>query len=96
MLQIISHVKPKIKSEHFSKYKGAYAVLFIEYKDVDGAFQLAKYYLEEDNWDIIEIEKEYYVIETKEEMDEEYQQYFDEVTKSGYSLILNLYENDEL
>ena len=95
MFQIIAHVKPTEKSEHFNKYKGAYAVLFIDYKDIDGAFELAKYYIGEDNWDIIELEQEYFVIEDKEEMDENYSQYYDEIMDSGYSLIFNLYENEE-
>jgi len=95
MFQIIAHVKPTEKSEHFNECEGAYAVLFINYSDIDGAFELAKYYIEEENWDIIELEQEYFIHESKDDMDESYQQYFDEIMESGYSLIFNLYEKDE-
>ena len=95
MFQIIAHVKPTEKSTHFAKYKGAYAVLFINYKDIDGAFELAKYYITEDDWEIIELEQEYLVIEDKEEMDENYSEYYDEIMDNGYSIVFNLYENDE-
>lgn len=95
MFQIIAHVKPNENSKHFAKYKGAYAVLFINYKDIDGAFELAKYYIIEDDWEIIELEREYFIIDNKEEMDESYSQYYDEIMDNGYSLVFNLYENDE-
>lgn len=95
MFQIIAHVKPNEKSKHFNEYEGAYAVLFINYSDIDGAFELAKYYIEEDNWDIIELEQEYFIHEGKDDMDESYQQYFDEIMESGYSLIFNLYQKAE-
>jgi hypothetical protein len=95
MFQIIAHVKPTEKSEHFGKYKGAYAVLFINYNDIDGAFELAKYYVTEDDWEIIELEQEYLVIDDKEEMDESYSEYYDEIMDSGYSMIFNLYENED-
>jgi len=95
MFQIIAHVKPTENSKHFAKYKGAYAVLFINYKDIDGAFELAKYYIIEDDWEIIELEQEYFIIEGKQEMDESYSQYYDEIMEKGYSLVFNLYENEE-
>ena len=73
MFQIIAHVKPTENSKHFDKYKGAYAVLFINYKDIDGAFELANYYIkDDDDWDIIELEQEYFIIEDKEGMDEKF------------------------
>ena len=37
MFHIVSHVKPTEESEHFGKAEGAYATLFINYKDIDGA-----------------------------------------------------------
>ena len=94
MYQITAHVKPKKDSEHFGKALGAYATLFIDYNDINGAFALAKFYFEEENWEIIEIEEEYYIIEHKEEMDDNYAQYYDEVFEYGYSLIFNIYENE--
>ena len=95
MYQIIAHVKPKKESDKFNEVKGAYAVLFINYKDIDGAFELAKYYIQDDEWEIIELEEEYFVIEKKDEMPDDYEQFYDEVFKYGFSLIFNTYETDE-
>lgn len=95
MYQIISHVKPTPDSEHFGEVKGAYAVLFIDYKDIDGAFAMTQFYLENEGWEIIEIEDEYYVIERKDDMGEDYKRYYSEILEYGYSTIFNLYKDEE-
>ena len=95
MFHINSHVKPRKESEHFGKIEGAYATLFIDYNDIDGAFALTKFYLENEGWEIIEIEEEYFVINSKDEMDIDYNQYYEEVFEYGYSLIFNMYEKEE-
>lgn len=46
--------------------------MFINNKDIDGAFEFAKYYMAEDDWEIIELEPEYFEINNEEEMDENY------------------------
>ena len=95
MYQIIAHVKPKKDSEHFGKALGAYATIFLDFKEIDGAFVLAKHYIEDEGWEIIELEKEYFIINSIEEMDVDYQQYYEEVFEYGYSLIFNIYNNIE-
>lgn len=95
MYQIIAHAKPKKDSEHFEKVLGAYATIFIDYKEIDGAIVLAKHYIEDEGWEIIELEEEYYQINSIEEMAEDYKQYFDEVYEYGYSLIFNTYDTIE-
>jgi hypothetical protein len=91
MIQIVIHCKPKENSEQFGKVIGAYAAIFIDFKDIDGAFELAKFYVNENDWEVIEVDEKYFVTETKEEMDEDYQQYFEEIMEYGYSMIFNTY-----
>ena len=95
MYQIIAHTKPKKDSEHYGKAIGAYATIFIDFKEIDGAYVLAKHYIEEEGWEIIELEEEYFIINSVEDMAEDYKQYFEEVFEYGYSLIFNTYENIE-
>ena len=91
MIQIVIHCKPKENSVQFGKVIGAYAAIFIDFKDIDGAFELAKFYVNENDWEVIEVDEAYFVTETKEEMDEDYQQYFEEIMEYGYSMIFNTY-----
>ena len=95
MYQIIAHVKPKKESEHFGEVIGAYATIFINFKEIDGAYVLAKHYIEEEGWIITELEDEYFIINSVEDMAEGYQQYYDEVFEYGYSLIFNTYDSIE-
>ena len=95
MYRITAHVKPKKGSKKFDGIEGAFTVLFIDYKDIDGAFELAKYYIQDEDWEIIELEKEYFVIENENEMPEGYEKFYNEVFEYGYSLIFNTYETDE-
>ncbi|WP_298899901.1 hypothetical protein [uncultured Psychroserpens sp.] len=93
MYQIIAHAKPKKESEHFGEFLGAYATLFIDFKEIDGAYVLAKHYIENEGWEIIELEDEYFIINSIEDMAEDYQQYYYEVFEYGYSLIFNTYDS---
>ncbi len=98
MFHIIIHCKPKENNEeYFGKIIGAYASVLIDYKDYDGALELSKFYIKEENWEFIEFDEEYFTFETKEDLPEDYQQYFDEIKEFGYSMIFNLYneETDE-
>ena len=92
MFHIIIHCKPKKKNtEYYGKVLGCYASIFINYKDYDGAVELAKFYVKEENWKIIELENEYYTFEDKEDLGEDYEQYFEEILEYGYSIVFNLY-----
>ena len=94
MIQIVIHCKPKENSEQFGKVLGAYAAIFIDYKDIDGAFELAKFYVKENDWEVLEIDEEYFIINAREDMDEAYEQYFEEVIEYGYSIVYNMYLDD--
>jgi len=93
--QIIASTKRKKYSKNFDCFNEAYAVIFIDYQDVDGEYALAKYYIEVEGWGIIELEKEYYVINSKDEIAEDYIKYYEEVRENGYSLIFNTYRSEK-
>ena len=96
MFHINIHCRPtKENTEHHGTVLGAYAVILIDFKDIDGAFELAKFYVQDNQWEIIEVEDEYYCFTEKNELGEDYEKYFDEVIEYGYSLIFNLYDSDE-
>ena len=91
MFHIVIHCKPKENNEHFGKVKGSYASILLDYKDYDGAMQLSKFYVNEDNWNFIDFEQDYYTFENREDLPEDYQEYFDEIEEFGYSIIYNMY-----
>jgi len=95
MFHIVIHCKPKkVNKEHYEKVIGAYASVLIDYKDYDGVMELSKFYINEEGWDIIDVEKEYYTFENKEQLPEDIQEYFDELDEYGYSIIFNMYDNE--
>lgn len=96
MFHINIHCKPTENNiEYYGKYLGAYAVILIDYKDIDGAFELAKFYVSDNQWEIIEVEEEYFYFEEKEQLVEEYKKYFDEIAEYGYSMIFNTYDTKD-
>ena len=94
MFQIIAEAKPNESSSDFEQLEGAVVIIFIDYKDIDGAIQLAKYYIEDNDWSVTKIEEAYYNIKSKDVMDESYQQYYNEILEYGYSIIYNAYESE--
>ncbi|GAA4305925.1 hypothetical protein [Nibribacter koreensis] len=96
MFQINAHVLSSIDSSQFGKAQGAYAVIFLNYADIDGAYALAKFYIEDDGWVIDEIQDEYLLFTSAEDVSEEYVPYYNEALETGYSLLFNCYEKDDL
>ena len=45
MFLINALAKPTKKSEQYDEVIGAYVSLYIDYKDIEGAYRLAKYYI---------------------------------------------------
>lgn len=96
MFHIIIHCKPKEENEEFyGKVIGAYVSILIDYKDYDGVVELSKYYIEQEKWEIIKVDDEYYTFNKKEDLPEDYQQYFSDLGKYGYSMIFNTYDEEE-
>lgn len=93
---MIIHCQPKTENEEFfGKVIGAFVSILIDYKDYDGVMELSKYYVEENGWEILNIENKYYTFEKKEDLPNDYQQYFHELGKYGYSMIFNTYDDEE-
>ncbi len=96
MFHIVIHCKPKKENEDFfGKVIGAYASILIDYKDYDGVMEMSKYYVEENGWDILNVEDKYYTFENKEDLPEDYQKYFDELEEYGYSMIFKTYNEED-
>src|SRR5690606_29053414 len=96
MFKISAHATPTEESIQFGKAKGAYAVVYINYAEIDGAYELAKYYIERDGWIIDDLEDEYIIIEPKEiDADDAHLEYINEAAEDGYSVVFFCYENDE-
>ncbi len=92
MFHIVIHCRPKKgNEEYYKKVLGAYASILIDFNDYDGVILLSKYYVEENGWEIIDIEDEYYTFDKKSDLPEEYHSYFKEVVEYGYSVIFNTY-----
>ncbi len=70
--------------------------MYINYADIDGAFELAKYYIEINDWKLDELEDEYFILDSSEDVEQEQLQYYNEALEFGYSLIFHCYENEEL
>ena len=97
MFHIVAHCRPKEDNKEFhGKVIGAFVSILIDYKDYDGAMVLSKYYIEEQGWEIISFEDEYYTFESQEELPEDYRQYFDELSQYGYSMVFNTYNSEEV
>jgi hypothetical protein len=94
MFQINAQVIPSRNSENYGKFAGAYASFYINYADIDGAYELAKYYLTQNEWEIKELEEEYFIIENADEIEEDQVEFYKEAMKDGYSLVLNCYETE--
>lgn len=96
MFHIVIHCKPKEENEEFfGKVNGAYVSVLIDYKDYDGVMELSKYYVQQEKWEIISVDEKYYTFNKKEDLPEEYQQYFSELGEYGYSIIFNTYDEEE-
>ena len=71
---------------------GAYVSGWIDFKDADGAVELAKYYIEESGWVAEELIE---VIDAERELcDEEDCLYFDQAAADGYCLVFAMWPKD--
>lgn len=95
MILVNLHAVPTNQSEYFDQFIGAYVSVYINYSDVNGAMQLAKYYVEEEGWVVNNIDDEYYVIDNKEDLDNDQQELFSEAKEYGYTMMFNAYESAE-
>lgn len=95
MYLINIHAKPTKESEQYEEVIGAYVSIYLDYKDIEGAMELAKFYVRDEGWEIDEIEEEYYSIDSTDDVDEEDIELYDEAVKYGFSMIFNCYESED-
>ena len=95
MFLINALAKPTKKSEQYGEVIGAYVSLYIDYKDIEGAFRLAKYYIKSEGWKLTELEEEYFTLEGTSDVDEEHLELYEEAQEYGYALIFNCFEEDD-
>lgn len=94
MFLINALAKPTKKSEQYDEVIGAYVSLYIDYKDIDGAFKLAKHYIKVEGWKVTEIEEEYFTLDTVDDVDEDQVELYEEALEYGYSIIFNCFEEE--
>ena len=94
MILINLEAKPKKSSEHYDEVKGAFVSVYIDYKDVEGAYNLAKFYLKEEGWKLIAFE-EHFIINKVSEVSLENMELYQEAKEDGYALEFNCYKEEE-
>lgn len=96
MFLINIHCKPtKDNEKYYGRVTGNYAGMLIDFKDIAGAFELARFYLEQNQWEVMTVDDDYFVINQKEDLGEENRKTFDEAKVFGYSMIFNMYLSKE-
>ncbi|CAA0190276.1 hypothetical protein JIP1097_20197 [Tenacibaculum maritimum] len=86
--------KPKKETEQYGEAVGAYVSLYIDYKDIEGAIQLAKFYVKEEGWKVVKVEEEYFVLDSSEDVEEDQVPLYREALEDGYAIIFNCYEEE--
>ncbi|ALU75693.1 MULTISPECIES: hypothetical protein [Tenacibaculum] len=94
MFLINALAKPKKSSEHYDKVVGAYVSLYIDYKDISGALELAKYYIKDEGWKLTEIEEEYFTLDSINDVDQEQKELYEEAVEYGYTIVFNCYQEE--
>lgn len=94
MFLINALAKPKKSSEHYDEVAGAYVSLYIDYKDIEGAFKLAKHYIKAEGWKVTEIEEEYFSLDSVDDVEEELKDFYNEAIEFGYTMVFNCFEEE--
>ncbi|CAA0169612.1 hypothetical protein ACE1MK_13830 [Tenacibaculum maritimum] len=94
MFLINALAKPKKETEQYGEVVGAYVSLYIDYKDIEGAIQLAKFYIKEEGWKVVKVEEEYFVLDSSEDVEEDQVPLYREALEDGYAIIFNCYEEE--
>jgi hypothetical protein len=94
MFLINALAKPTKNSEQYDEVIGAYVSLYIDYKDIEGAYKLANYYIKSEGWKVTEIEEEYFTLDTVNDVDEDQVELYEEALEYGYSIIFNCFEEE--
>ena len=94
MFLINALAKPTKSAEQYDEVIGAYVSLYIDYKDIEGAFKLAKFYIKEEEWKVTEIEEEYFTLDSVTDAEEDHAELYEEALEYGYAMIFNCFEEE--
>ena len=47
--------KPMLSNQYFDEVSGAYAATYIDFKNLTGAYKLAEFFIQDSEWEIIDI-----------------------------------------
>ena len=94
MFLINALAKPKKSSDLYDDVIGAYVSLYIDYKDIDGAMNLAKFYIKEEGFKVTEVEDEYFTLDSVNDVDEDQKELYNEALEYGYTIVFNCYEEE--
>jgi len=89
------HCKPQKDNVYYSDVEGAYVTVLIDFKDEDGANQLATYYVSKENWEIIAITDSFEVEENALNASKEHKEVYEHMKLNGMGLKYHLYYADE-
>ena len=97
MYLINIQAKPKKESDYYDTVAGAFASVYVDYKDLNGAVNLAKYYVKQEGWKVVKVEDEYFTLNTIDDVEKEEDQIglYNEALEYGYGIIFNCYEEDD-
>lgn len=96
MYLISAEVKPAPNSKHQQEgHSGAFVNCYINYQDIDGAYALVQYYIEEQEWELKAFEEEYFVLDSLDDVEDEFHQYYQEALEDGYAIVFYIYDWDE-
>lgn len=96
MYLINIQAKPKKKSEHYDDYEGAFVSVYVDYKDLNGAISLAKFYTKSEGWKVTKVEDEYFTLDSLADVEKEESaiELYNEALEYGYAIIFNCYEEE--
>ena len=78
MYRIDAHAIPTESSDQYGKVIGAYVVAYINFADLDGAYELVRYYITQNDWKLTETEEECFKIDSKSDMEEDQLEFYHE------------------
>lgn len=96
MYLINIQAKPKKKNDHYDTIAGAFASIYVDYKDLNGAVNLAKYYVKREGWKVTSVDDEYFTLNSIDDVEQEQDQLdlYNEAIEYGFSIIFNCYEEE--
>jgi hypothetical protein len=94
MYVISLKIKPGYKHQDYGKVAGGFAAVFIDFIKQEGAIELAQYYLEQQEWEVTEIDEELGIVESVADVSSEALESYKLARKHGYFISLHTYTEE--